>query len=579
MTKPATDELAGKSVRVVGSAEKMRYASRAMRGGAVRNAPLEVIREVLVMSIRHTPLYASRRSPVMAENVVATSHPLAAQAGLSMLARGGNAVDAAIAAAAVLTVVEPSGNGLGSDAFAILWDGAQLHGLNASGAAPAGWTPERFAGLDAIPFHGWESVTVPGAVSAWVALTERFGTMPFSDLLAPAIGYAENGFSVTPMIGALWARAETQLADKPGFAEAFLPGGRAPRAGERFANPAQAASLRAIAETQGAAFYTGELAEKIAAYAADHGAALGLEDLAAHAPEWVDPIAADFDTATLHEIPPNGQGIAALMTLGMLAHTPIRDLDPDDPKALHLQIEATKLAYADLAAYVADSRAMTEVTPQALLDPGYLATRAALIDPDMAGDPGAGAPKHGGTVYLTVADASGMMVSFIQSNYAGFGSGVVVPGTGISLQNRGAGFTLAPGHQNRVAPGKRPFHTIIPGFVTRQGVPDTSFGVMGGPMQAQGHVQMVLRTQHWEQDPQTAIDAPRWRFVAGKYVALESAMPEATRNALAALGHEISVEAPDNAFGFGGAQMIRRLPGGGYIAGSDPRKDGQAVGF
>ncbi len=531
------------------------------------------------MQIPHDPPYGSRRSPVLAENIVATSQPLAAQAGLAMLARGGNAVDAAIAAAAVLTVVEPSGNGLGSDAFAILWDGTALHGLNASGAAPQGWTPERFAGLTEMPFHGWEAVTVPGAVSAWAALADRFGTMPLKTLVEPAARYAEVGFIVSPVIGALWRRAETQLIDKPGFADALLPGGKAPRAGQRFANPAQAASLRAIGQSNGAAFYTGALAEKIAGFAAQHGAALTMDDLAAHRPEWVTPLAAGFDHTDLHEIPPNGQGIAALMALGMLEHTGIRALDPDSPAALHLQIEAIKLAFADLDAFVADERAMTDVTPAALLDASYLAERASHIDPTRAGNPGAGAPRHGGTVYLTAADASGMMVSFIQSNYAGFGSGVVVPETGISLQNRGAGFTLTPGHPNQVAPGKRPFHTIIPGFMTQAGAPVSSFGVMGGPMQAQGHVQMVLRTRLWGQDPQTAIDAPRWRFVEGRNVAVETALPQATQAALAELGHVLSVEPPDNAFGFGGAQMITRLAGGGYIAGSDPRKDGCAVGF
>ena len=531
------------------------------------------------MQFPHDPPYAARRSAVMGENVVATSQPLAAQAGLSMLARGGNAVDAAIAAAATLTVVEPTGNGLGSDAFCILWDGARLHGLNASGAAPAGWTPERFAGRTAIPFRGWESVTVPGAVSAWVALSDRFGRLDLPTLLAPAIGYAERGFPVTPMIAALWGRAAPELADQPGFADTFLPGGQAPRAGARFANRPLARSLRAIAETRGAAFYTGALTQAIAADAARHGAALTLEDMASHRPDWCGTISMDSRAGELHEIPPNGQGIAALMALGMLEHTDLGALGPDDPRALHLQIEAIKLAYADLHTFVADARWMTGVDATALLEPAYLRARAGLIRPDRAGDPGAGAPRHGGTVYLAAADADGMMVSFIQSNYAGFGAGVVVPDTGISLQNRGAGFSLEPGHPNCVAPGKRPFHTIIPGFLMRDGAPAMSLGVMGGPMQAQGHLQMVLRTGLWGQDVQTAVDAPRWRFVAGRGIACEATLPEATRAALSDLGHAITVEPPDSAFGFGGAQLIARLPGGGYAAGSDPRKDGQAVAF
>ncbi|MGJ8622613.1 MAG: gamma-glutamyltransferase family protein [Yoonia sp.] len=528
---------------------------------------------------RHDSPYPSRRSAVLADNLVATSHPLAAQAGLSMLAKGGNAVDAAIAAAATLTVVEPTGNGLGSDAFCILWDGKELHGLNASGAAPAGWSPDRFAGRDSIPFRGWESVTVPGAVSAWAALNTRFGKLDLPTVLAPAIGYAENGFIVSPVIGKLWSIGAETLSQEPGFADNFMPNGRAPKAGERYRNPHHARSLQMIAETQGKAFYEGPLAEKIAAFARKHGAALSEADLAAHSPEWCGTISTAFDDNALHEIPPNGQGIAALMALGMLAHTGVRELGPDDPRALHLQIEAVKLAFADLEAYVADSRFMADVTPADLIDPAYLAERAALTDPDQAKNFGAGAPKHGGTVYLTTADASGMMVSFIQSNYAGFGSGVVVPETGISLQNRGAGFSLQAGHPNLVAPDKRPFHTIIPGFLMQNGAPKMSFGVMGGPMQAQGHVQMVLRTQLWGQDVQTAVDAPRWRFVAGTQVACEATMPQTLRDRLSAMGHDITVEPPDSAFGFGGAQLIERLETGGYAAGSDPRKDGAAQGF
>ncbi len=521
--------------------------------------------------------YGSRRSAVMAENMVATSQPLAAQAGASMLARGGNAVDAALATAIALTVVEPTGNGLGSDGFAILWDGERLHGLNASGRSPAGWTPERFAG--GIPDRGWETVTVPGAVGGWVALSKRFGALPFADLFEPAIRYAEEGFPVSPIIATLWANGSALLKDQPGFADHFMPGGKAPVAGERFASPDMARSLRLIAATEGSAFYTGELAEMIAAEAARHGAALSLDDLAAEEPDWCGTIERGFDDATLHEIPPNGQGIAALMALGILDQTPIRDLSPDDPDALHLMWEAMKLAFRDLHAFVAEGRAMEEVTSTDLLDDAYLASRAALIDPAKAQDFRVGAPKRGGTVYLAAADANGMMVSYIQSNYAGFGSGVVVPGTGIHMQNRGAGFTLEQGHPNRVAPRKRPFHTIIPGFVTANGMPRMAFGVMGGPMQAQGHVQMLLRTQLWGQDVQTAVDAPRWRVTDGLGVACETAMPEAALRDLSARGHEITMETPDAAFGFGGAQLIHRLDGGGYAGGSDPRKDGCAVGF
>lgn len=531
------------------------------------------------MDLSHVGRYASRRSPVMAENVVSTSQPLATQAGLAMLAQGGNAVDAVLAAAITLTIVEPTSNGIGSDAFAILWDGEELHGLNASGRSPAAWTPERFAAEPTMPFRGWESVTVPGAVSAWVELSRRFGRLPFETLFGPAVTYAERGFVVTPVIAAQWARAAETLADQPGFAAAFMPAGRAPKAGERFACPDMAATFREIAATKGESFYKGRLATKIAAFAAEHGAAMTTDDLAAHSADWVGTINGAFDGTALHEIPPNGQGIAACMALGILGHTGLRALDADDPRALHLQIEAMKLALRDAEAYVADGAHMTGITAADLLSPAYLARRAAGIDPARAQDIKPGAPKHGGTVYLCAADASGMMISFIQSNYAGFGSGVVVPGTGISLQNRGAGFVLTEGHQNRVAGGKRPFHTIIPGFLMKDGAPLAAFGVMGGPMQAQGHLQMTLRMELWGQNPQTAADAPRWRITQGLGVAVEEAMPLATRNALAAMGHDLTTEAPDSAFGFGGAQIIRRLPCGAYIAGSDPRKDGMAAGF
>jgi gamma-glutamyltranspeptidase/glutathione hydrolase len=521
--------------------------------------------------------YPSRRVPLLARNIVATSQPLAAQAGLRMLLAGGNAVDAALAAAIALTVVEPTGNGLGSDAFAILWDGQALHGLNASGRSPAAWSPARFAGRPAMPQTGWETVTVPGAVSAWVALSRRFGKLPFADLFAPAIAYAEQGFAVSPTIAAAWVYGAARLAGEPGFAATFLPGGRPPRAGELFRNPDLAASLRAIAETEGEAFYRGALARRIAADAARHGATLTEDDLATHAPDWCGTISKDFKGHTIHEIPPNGQGIAALAALGLLAQTDAPRRDPDDPVSLHLQIEAMKLALADADRFVADPAHM-DTPPAALLDDTYLAARAALIDPARAQTAEAGAPRAGGTVYLTAADDSGMMVSFIQSNYMGFGSGVVVPGTGIALQNRGAGFTLEHGHANEVGPRKRPFHTIIPGFAMKDGAPEMSFGVMGGPMQAQGHVQMVMRCLIAGQNPQAASDAPRWRFISGRTVAIETAMPEATRAALAAMGHEIVLEPPDTAFGMGGAQLIRRTEAG-YVAGSDHRKDGCAVGF
>jgi gamma-glutamyltranspeptidase / glutathione hydrolase len=537
------------------------------------------MRKAILVHYTHIPAYPSRRSPVFARNIVATSHPLATQAGLSMIARGGNAVDSAIAAAATLTVVEPTGNGLGSDAFCILWDGGELYGLNASGRSPARWTRERFAGRTEMPLRGWESVTVPGAVSAWRDLSARFGRLPFAVLLEPAIAYADQGFHVTPAIARQWQADAAELAGQPGFADTFMPDGRAPEAGQLFRNPDQARSLRLIAESEGRAFYEGELAEQIAAAAKANGSVLIEDDLAAHRNDWCGVIGREFATdRTLHEIPPNGQGIAACMAIGMLDALGIAEYSSDSVEAIHLQIEVMKLALADAAAYVADPGFMSEVTADDLLSPGYLRERAALIDRKQARDFGPGVPRAGGTVCLATADEDGMMVSFIQSNYKGFGSGAVVPGTGISLQNRGWGFSLEPGHPNEVGPAKRPFHTIIPGFLTRAGAPAMAFGLMGGPMQAQGHVQMALRTQVWGQDPQTAVDAPRWRVVGGRTVALEDTMAGETRSALAGLGHRIDPAASGDVFGFGGAQIVCRIDGG-YVSGSDPRKDGQSAGF
>jgi gamma-glutamyltranspeptidase/glutathione hydrolase len=521
--------------------------------------------------------YPSRRSAVFARNVVATSHPLATQAGLAMLAQGGNALDAALAAAITLPLVEPTGNGLGSDAFCILWDGTTLHGLNASGRSPAAWLPQRFAHLGAMPERGWETVTVPGAVSAWVDLSSRFGRLPFARLFEPAIRHAEEGFLVSPIIGDLWQRGADLLRDQPGFAEMFMPGGRAPATGELFRAPAMARSLQQIAETKGEAFYRGALAEKIAAFARQHGAAMTVEDLAEHRNDWCGTIRQDFGDVTLHEIPPNGQGIAALIALGIARHLDLESLPVDSALCQHLQIEAMKLGFADAYEHVADGQHM-EFACEHLLDDAYLAGRARLIDLKRAQRFECGTPQRGGTIYLTAADERGMMVSFIQSNFMGFGSGVVVPGTGISLQNRGIGFSLAAGHPNRIGPRKRPFHTIIPGFVMRGSKPLMAFGLMGGSMQAQGHVQMVIRTCLWGQDPQTAADAPRWRFVAGRQVAVEPGMGTAMIDALIARGHQVATEAPDATYAFGGAQLVRKIPGG-YAAGSDPRKDGQAAGF
>ncbi|MFT3816427.1 MAG: gamma-glutamyltransferase family protein [Rubrivivax sp.] len=530
--------------------------------------------------------YASQRSPVFARNVVSTSHPLAAQAGLRMLQAGGNAVDAAIAAAAMMTLVEPCSNGLGSDAFCILWDGQALHGLNASGRAPQGWTPAYFRakyGTDAKtpPKRGWDAVTVPGAVSAWAALHQRFGKLPFGDLLAPAIETAERGYAVPVIVQHKWAAAAElpELTQQPGFAEAFLPQGRAPVVGERFSLPDAARTLRLIAGSRGEAFYRGEIAAAAAAHAKAHGGVMSEADFNAHQPEWVGTIAQDYRGHTLHEIPPNGQGIAALIALGILQHFDVGALPVDGADSQHLQIEAMKLAFADVYRYVAEPAAM-RLTPAQMLDPAYLKRRAALIDPRRAQDFGPGHGPQGGTIYLTAADERGMMVSFIQSNYMGFGSGIVVPGYALSLQNRGHGFTLDPERDNLVGPAKRPFHTIIPAFLMKDGRPQMSYGVMGGDMQPQGHLQTLVRMLDYRQQPQAACDAPRWRF-AGGLLNCETGMPEATVQGLRERGHHV-LPFTDSYQDYGAGQFIWRLGDPsveGYAAASDPRRDGQAAGF
>jgi gamma-glutamyltranspeptidase/glutathione hydrolase len=521
--------------------------------------------------------YAWPRRPVLAKNVVATSQPLAAQAGLQMLAAGGNAVDAILATAITLTLVEPVSNGIGSDAYAIVWDGKELHGLNASGRSPLGWTPEFFKNEKQMTQRGWNSVTVPGCVSAWKMLSEKFGKLPFEKLFEAATRYGKEGFLVSPTIARQWAAQVPELKSQPGFAEAFLPNGRAPQPGELFRFKEHAATLEAIAKTKGEAFYNGPLAERLASHAKQNGGVLSVADMAAHTSDWVKPIEIDYRGYTLHELPPNGQGIVALMALGMLEHFDMKSHPVDGPDSVHLQIEAQKLAFADAWRYVADLEHMKDVKPLQMLDPGYLKERAKLIDPKKAQDFGPGKPPKGGTVYLTAADASGMMVSFIQSNYMGFGSGVVVPGTGISLQNRGGTFTLQAGHPNQVGPRKRPYQTIIPGFVTKDGKPLLSFGVMGGTMQPQGHAQVMVRIADYGQHPQAACDGPRFRFVQGMDVSVEEGGFEpATLEALHNLGHRIVKVEDYNQFG--SAQLIWKTDGG-YIAASDPRRDGQAVGF
>ncbi len=529
--------------------------------------------------------YPSQRMPVFARNCVATSQPLAAQAGLEIMRRGGNAIDAAVATAIALTVVEPTSNGIGADAFALIWAGGGLHGLNASGRSPSAFDIGAFAGHDAIPFYGWGGVTTPGAVSAWVEASSRFGALPFHQLCAPAIHYARHGFHVSPQTAYYWQRGNDRYPKDATFdpwRQTFAPNGRAPKAGDLFKSEGHARTLELIADTEGVAFYKGELADQIDAAARAARAPLSARDLHDHAPDWVRPIATDYHGLTLHEIPPNGQGLTALIALGILRHVDHDRSMPDSPLWHHVQIEAMKLAFRDAHRFIADP-AFMDTTAEALLDDSYLASRAALIDPSKAQDFGHGTPKPSGTVYLTAADADGNMVSFIQSNYTGFGSGIVVPGTGIALQNRGCCFTLEAGHPNQAAPNKRPYHTIIPGFVTRKNSagndePVMSFGVMGGYMQPQGHAQVIVRIADHKQNPQAALDAPRWQVTSGLGVTIEPGFDATFYDTLRDMGHDVTI-AKARTVSHGRGQCIWKLEDGGYLAASDQRSDGQAVGY
>lgn len=522
---------------------------------------------------------AHYRKPVYApRGVCATSQPLAATAGAQVLRSGGNAVDAAIAAAVTLTVVQPGSNDIGGDLFAMVWDGQRLHGLNGSGRSPAALTRAsvRPDAGGAMPAYGWPAVTVPGAPAGWRDLHDRFGSRPFRELFADAIGYAEHGYPVSPGVAASWAAAVERYAALAGpeyveWGRVWTIDGRAPRPGQRWRNPDAARTLRLIADSGGDAFYHGEVAGALASHAAGTGGFLTAADLAGHRSTWVEPVAADYRDHQVWELPPNGQGVAALLALNLLAG--LDRSGATDEERRHVEIEAMKLAFADAHAYVADPE-LVDVPTAALLSRQYADRRRAEIGPTAA-EPKPGDPARGGTVYLCTADPDGQMVSLIQSNYQGFGSFVAVPGYGFGLQNRGAGFSLDPDHPNVLAPGKRPFHTIIPGFLTRDGEPVGPFGVMGGHMQPQGHVQLMVRTLDDGLDPQAALDAPRWYWPAGRQVHAEPEFGEAVLAGLRARGHQVVT---GGAF-FGYGQAIWRLPEGGYVAGSEPRADGCAVGF
>ncbi len=526
--------------------------------------------------------YASRRAVTFAQNgIVATGQHLAAQAGLSVMKNGGNAIDAAVATAAALTVLEPNSNSIGSDAFAIVWTRGKLYGLNASGAFPQSISLDKIlaAGHQTMPSAGWLPVTVPGAPAAWQALVERFGNCSLSEVLKPAITYAAEGYPVPAFIANEWQKhyqsAKTTLheAQYESWFKTFAPLGRAPLAGEIWRSEAMAKSLRQIAETKAKAFYQGELAEKIDRFSRENGGDIRLHDLAAFQPSWIDPIKVAYRGFDVWELPPNGQGLVALIALGLLNgfEFPERDC----VETLHRQIEAMKLAFADGQRYIADPDCMS-VQISDLLSTSYLDERRKLIT-DSAAEPQAGNPSGSDTVYLATADSHGNMVSYIQSHYKPFGSFLVVPDSGIALQNRGACASLDRSHDNVVRPGKRPYHTIIPGFLTRDGQPVGPFGVMGGFMQPQGHLQVLMNTLDFGMNPQAALDAPRWRWDFAKNVAIEADTPEHLIKGLLAKGHQVTIQPKGS--GFGRGQIIWRHGADVLVAGTEPRADGAAAAY
>ncbi|GLG02467.1 gamma-glutamyltransferase [Alicyclobacillus hesperidum subsp. aegles] len=524
----------------------------------------------------HYP-YPSRRTVVYARGgMVATSQPLASAAGVEVLRRGGNAVDAAVAAAAALAVVEPTSNGIGSDAFAIVWHDGKMYGLNSSGRSPALLSFDALAarGIAEMPTHGWLPVTVPGAPSAWAALSERFGRVPLREALAPAVAYAEDGFPVAPVTSVNWRRAVEAYRSRlcgalhEPFFKVFAPGGAPPQAGACFRNPDAAQTLKAIAESGARAFYEGEIAARIDRFAQETGGLLRASDLAAFAPEWVEPLSVRYRGYDVWELPPNGQGIVALMAFAILEGLDISAMSPE--KRAHVEIEAIKLAFSVGLAEIADPAAMRRSPSELLADDFITGLRSRITSEALMLPPSR--PQPGGTVYLCTADGEGNMVSFIQSNYMGFGSGIVVPGTGVSLQNRGHNFSMDPSHPNALAPRKRPYHTIIPAFLTRDGKAVGPFGVMGGFMQPQGHVQVLSQALDLGHNPQAALDAPRWQWMSGKHVLVERALGIETIQKLVDRGHDIEVT--DDPTPFGRGQIIWRDGHSVLAGGTEPRADG-----
>jgi gamma-glutamyltranspeptidase/glutathione hydrolase len=536
--------------------------------------------------------FATRSEVIATHGMAATSHPLATQVALDVMRQGGSAVDAAIAANAALGLMEPTGCGVGGDLFAIVWDpkAGRLFGFNGSGRSPRDLTLAnlRERGLERIPSRGALPVSVPGTVDAWVELHARFGRRPLADALAPAIRYAREGFPVTEVIASHWARNVPALAEFPDFVAQMTVGGRAPAKGEVWRNPNLAATLERIAAGGRKGFYEGPVARAIADHVKANGGFLSAEDLAAHRGEWVDPVSVTYRGYEVWEMPPNTQGVAALQMLNLLEGYDLRAMGFGSADAVHVMVEAKKVAFEDRAKHYADP-ASASVPVAGLLRKEYAAERRKRIRMDRAArtvDAGDPALDAGDTVYLTTADESGMMVSLIQSNYRGMGSGMAPPGLGFVLQDRGELFSLEPGHANVYAPGKRPFHTIIPGFLTKDGKPVASFGVMGGDMQPQGHVQIVVNLVDFGMNLQEAGDAPRWhhggsseptgeRMADGGYLELESGFRSEVVRALDARGHDVRVASSE---AFGGYQAIARRDGV-YYGASESRKDGQAAGW
>lgn len=526
--------------------------------------------------------YPSRRSVVYGKKgMVCTSQPLAAQAGLDIIKRGGNAVDAAIATAACMTVLEPTSNGIGSDAFALVWTKGELHGLNASGRSPMAITAEEVKkqGYTEMPKRGWIPVMVPGAPSAWAELSEKFGRLPLEKVLEPAITYAREGYPVSPVTSKIWNNAYREFSEtlteecfRPWF-ETFAPDGHAPQPGEIWRSEAHAKTLEMIAQTHAKAFYRGELADQIDEFSRKTGGYLRRSDLENYWCEWVKPIHINYRGYDVCEIPPNGDGIIALMALNILKGYSFAERDNAD--TVHKQLEAMKLAFADGNRYVADLDYM-KAPVETLLSDEYADGRWALIR-EQALTPEPGNPFRGGTIYLCTADGEGNMVSYIQSNYMGFGSGIVIPGTGIALQNRGANFTLDETMENCLGPGKKSLHTIIPGFLMKEGKAVGPFGVMGGFMQPQGHVQVIMNTVDFLMNPQDALNAPRWQWIGGKKIQVEKTFPAGIVEELKKRGHEMEVL--ESSLSFGRGQIIWRDENDVLCGATEPRADGTVAAW